>query len=191
MRFADVDLNEEDEDMEKGEHHNAGNSDDEEEEEGDDDEFIDILDVLDGKGEVDIQSDVEDTTTTSAKHWRTGDEDDIVNDEEIQEGEEEDEDEDEDEEGEDGEDEDEDDEQLAFSPSDSEDAAPEALDELQNFISTLDPSTKKRKAPTDNEAPASSTQSRKLRRLTIKERTEAGAENEFRTQTSGTPPSMY
>ncbi|KAG5633053.1 hypothetical protein DXG03_008666, partial [Asterophora parasitica] len=77
-------------------------------------------------------------------------------------------------------DEESDDEMLA---SDVEDA-PEALDDLQNFISTLDPTAKKRKA-SDTDAPTATDRSRKQRRLTLKERTEAGAESEFRAQASG------
>ena len=62
----------EDEDMDQGSKSDDVN--DEEEEEGDDDEFIDLLDVLDGKGEIDIGSDTEDTPkphSQPAKQRRT------------------------------------------------------------------------------------------------------------------------
>jgi U3 small nucleolar RNA-associated protein 14 len=184
VRFADVDLNE-DEDMEPPEAESADDSDGEEEE-GEDDEFIDLLDVLDGKGEVDNGSDTEtlpkpSTKTIKRPTSRVSDEDNNQlgdrgeEDEEIVEDESE----------EDESEEESDDDKFRLSPSDSEDVAPEALDELQNFISKLDPSAKKRKAPADSEGTQALDQSRKQRRVTIKERTEAGAENEFRAQTSG------
>ncbi|KAF8633539.1 hypothetical protein AX15_001343 [Amanita polypyramis BW_CC] len=74
-------------------------------------------------------------------------------------------------------------EKSDFAPSDDE-AAPEALDELENFISTLETSDKKRKDHPDAEGSSSQGPQRK-KRQTIKERTEAGAENEFRAQSSG------
>jgi U3 small nucleolar RNA-associated protein 14 len=51
----------------------------------------------------------------------------------------------------------------AFIPSDSDDVSPEALDQLQNFISTLNPGVKKRKAPDGPDASSSTVveQSRK------------------------------
>ncbi|KAG5651215.1 hypothetical protein H0H81_009463 [Sphagnurus paluster] len=171
VRFADVDLNEdEDEDMEEP----AGKSDDSEaEEEGEDDEFIDVLDVLDGRGEVDNGSDRGDQLNKPAKgamlearHDNTLEDDSDMEDEED--------------EKEDASD----DENSSMAASDEE-AIPEALDGLQNFISTLDPTPKKRKASeTENDGPRAADRLRKQRRLTLKEHTEAGAENEFRAQAS-------
>ncbi|KAF8079316.1 Utp14-domain-containing protein [Lyophyllum atratum] len=178
VRFADVDLNE-DEDMEGGEG-DADSSDPEADLEGDD-EFYDVLDVLDGRAGVEHEDDAADVRKPSEKgskvngQFATGDGEE--RDEEMEED-----DEDEDSEGQDSEDE----EKFAFSASDAEDSEPEALDELQNFISSLDPTAKKRKA-SDRDAPTanSTDRLRKQRRLMLKEYTEAGAENEFRAQTSG------
>lgn len=162
MRFADVDLNE-DEDMAPPE------EEDEDEEEGDPGEFIDLLDVLDGKGEIDMGSDDD----KRPKHPRQKDSEDEASEDEEQEGEEE---ESEEEEHND-----------PLSASD-DDEAPEASEEFQKFISTLDPTTKKRKADEaeSTDGPAKDTRSRK-RRL-IAERTEAGAEDEFRAHASGLSP---
>lgn len=177
MRFADVDLNE-DEDMAAPEGDSADSSDDEEEEEGEgeDDDFIDLLDILDGKGEVDNGSDTENfqkptIKATERPDTRVGADDDQQDDDMVD--------------NESYEESDNGDENFRLSSLGSEDEAPEALDDLQNFISTLDPSAKKRKAPADDEATQNLDRSRKQRRVTIKERTEAGAENEFRAQTSG------
>ena len=59
---------------------------------------------------------------------------------------------------------------------------PEALDQLNDFVSNLDVTSKKRKA-IDEVGPSADVPARK-RRL-VKERTEAGAENEFRARSSG------
>ncbi|THV07291.1 small-subunit processome [Dendrothele bispora CBS 962.96] len=78
------------------------------------------------------------------------------------------------------------DEKISISLSDAEEEATGALDDLQNFISSLDPSSSgnKRKASMDggdfNNAP---TQSKKRR--VLRERTEAGTESEFRTKGAG------
>ncbi|KXN84966.1 hypothetical protein AN958_11811 [Leucoagaricus sp. SymC.cos] len=113
VRFADVDLNE-DEVMASPDEED----DDEEEEEGDPDEFIDLLDVLDGK----VSDDNEE---------------------------------------------------------------PEASEELQKFIWGLDTSAKKRKADEAASADDSTKDSRSRKRRLIAERTEAGAEDEFRAHASG------
>ncbi|KAG6919847.1 hypothetical protein DXG01_015552 [Tephrocybe rancida] len=186
VKFAEVDLNE-DEEMEQDEAGESldGEEDDveEEEEEGDPHEFLDVLDVLDGRGEVDGASDKEATAklverSGVARSWPSAfdkDEDDAdanVDEDAMQED---------DSTGDDSEAE----ENSNFSQSDAEDAEPEALDELQNFISTLDPTAKKRKVADGDASISAAERSRKQRRLTLKERTEAGAENEFRAQTSG------
>ncbi|KAG5644967.1 hypothetical protein DXG03_007339 [Asterophora parasitica] len=184
VKFAEVDLNEDDdvEDDEEQDEDMDG-SDEEEEDDGEDDEFIDILDVLDGRG--DVGSDQEDAPNKPEKSAAAKSRPEKAKFDES-EGDEEDEDDgaDEDEDDEDDDeasaDEESDDEMLA---SDVEDV-PEALDDLQNFISTLDPTAKKRKA-SDTDAPTATDRSRKQRRLTLKERTEAGAESEFRAQASG------
>ena len=74
---------------------------------------------------------------------------------------------------------------IVLSADDEEDPSPEALVSLENFISTLDPS-KKRKAPSDDDGGVADVDvSRTHKRRMIKERTEAGPENEFGAQVSG------
>lgn len=160
MRFTDVNLDE-DENMATPE-----GTDDDEEEEGDPDEFIDLLGVLDGKGEVDMGSDNEKPNLPS-KHQGSEDED-----------------KDEDEDAEGTEEESEEEEIGTFLPS-GDDDVPEASEEFQNFISSLDPAAKKRKAEETTNEPAKDPRSRKRRHIT--ERTEAGTENEFRAHSSGKP----
>jgi hypothetical protein len=74
-------------------------------------------------------------------------------------------------------------EEIALSASDTEEPSPEALDKLQTFISTLDPTSKRKISdvahPDDHEA------QRKRRRVGVKERTEGGAENEFGAHAAG------
>ena len=70
---------------------------------------------------------------------------------------------------------------LDFDPSDDEEA-PEALDQLNDFISTLDVTSKKRKTAEDLDA---STDTRARKRRLAKKKTEAGFENEFRARSSG------
>ncbi|KAG6840084.1 hypothetical protein C0991_009061 [Blastosporella zonata] len=187
VKFAEVDLNE-DEDVEEGEEAEGPSGDEEddeeeEEEEGDPDEFIDVLDMLDGRGEMDNADDGAAPAKSSERSGITRSRPSDMDEDEDEGGAgddasamDEDESADDDSEAE---------EKMEFSPSDSEDAEPEALDELQNLISTLDPTAKKRKA-IDGDAPILGTErTRKQRRLNLKERTEAGAENEFRAQSSG------
>ncbi|KAF9014157.1 Utp14 protein-domain-containing protein [Cyathus striatus] len=173
VRFADVDLNEDEEDE---------LSEKEEEEEGDDDEFIDLLDVLDGKGEVDMGSD--DEATKKFKDSKlppkvlkptSDDEDEDVGMEDEDDSEEEDD--DEKLEGEDVE--------MAFAPSDDEDMSPAALDKLQDFVASLNSSSKKRKTREEGDATEETKQERARKRRQIKERNEAGTEDEFRAQSSG------
>jgi U3 small nucleolar RNA-associated protein 14 len=185
VRFADVDLDE-DEDMKGVEAQTSDSSG--EDDEGEDDEFIDILDVLDGKGEIDTGSDAEGQPKLALQHHQERRMLEAAADVDFGEGDnghetEEATDEEEEEENS----HDSDDEKLLFTHSDTEDAVPEALDDLQNFISTLNPTEKKRKAleGPDASLSAAAERSRKQRRLSLKELTEAGAENEFRAQNSG------
>lgn len=145
---------------------------DEEEEEGDPDEFIDLLDVLDGKGDIDMGSDNE--KPVQSKKASDEDEDEGVEDE----------DEDQDEVSE--EDDQDKDNQDAFAPSDNEEA-PEASEEFQNFISGLDTTVKKRKLDSGETVEETVKDSRSRKRRLIAERTEAGAENEFHAHASGLP----
>ncbi|KAL4070303.1 Utp14 protein-domain-containing protein, partial [Scleroderma citrinum] len=133
-------------------------------------EFFDVLDVFDGKADVDNE---EDTLPKSGQRSQAQDScrEDAISEEEWG--------------GVDNEscdseeDEDESDGSAAHdfqvSVSDSEDASPEALADLENFLSTLDPADSlKRKA--DGE-PA--LESRNKKRRMLPERTEAGEESEF------------
>ena len=120
--------------------------DDEEEEvvveEGD--EFVDLVDILDGKVDDEDGGDAELSDQDSSSNSDSASE-----------------------------------ENLDFDPSDDEEM-PDALDHLNDFVSSLDFTSSKRKATED---PITDTRARK-RRL-VKERTEAGAENEFRARSSG------
>ncbi|KAF5332696.1 hypothetical protein D9611_005277 [Ephemerocybe angulata] len=181
VRFADVNLDEDDD--EQPQRKPAQESEEEEEDseaEGEDDEFIDLLDVLDGKGDIDMGSDDEaakkaaatSEQPSSSRPDASEDEDeDMEDDEEISEDDEEDD--------EDVED-DEDDAHIAA--SDEEDLGEDALDNLQSFVSGLDTTsqTQKRKAADDSEEPA-----RARKRRIIREKTETGVEDEFRIDSSG------
>jgi len=148
VSFANVNLDE-DEDM-------APADEDEDEDEGDSGEFIDLLDVLDGKTRTD-----DDEKRPKSKGSEDDSEDEAENSDE---------------------DEQEEDNQNAFAASDDEDL-PEASDEFQKFIAGLDTTTRKRKADETDGKSAKASRSRKKRLIT--ERTEAGAEDEFRAHTSG------
>ncbi|KAG5724388.1 hypothetical protein E4T56_gene16087 [Termitomyces sp. T112] len=188
VRFVEVDMNEEEggeeEEQVKGLAWDRGDDEEEdEEEEGDSDEFIDILDVLDGRGEVDWNSDNEATTKHSERNRGTRSQPrDTDEDEEREEEGEIDKEMRESDSEEDASDEE---EKFAFTPSDTEDVEPDALVDLQNYISTLDTTAKKRKVSEDDTS-VGVERTRKQRRVTLKERTEAGAENEFRVKSSGT-----
>jgi len=75
-------------------------------------------------------------------------------------------------------------EKLDFDPSDDEEM-PEALDVLDQFVSNLDVTSKKRKATEEPREAGAIPDIRAHKRRLMKERTEAGAENEFRARSSG------
>ncbi|KAK1223331.1 hypothetical protein PQX77_013808 [Marasmius sp. AFHP31] len=179
VRFAEVDLNEdEEEDEDLGRQKpvaDGSESSEEEEESGEDDEFIDVLDILDGRGEPqDEDEDTAKVSKVSPPKQKPQDSEDGSDDGQDEDDEDEDE---------------EDDENISISLSDAEDDAAGALDDLQNFVSSLDPSSttsKKRRADDGEEhsgEPTETTQPKKRRIL--KEQTEAGEENEFRTRSAG------
>lgn len=182
MRFADVNLNEDEDIQDKT---GAGDSDvdinDDNDDEGDGDEFIDLLDVLDGKGDIDMGSDEENVPNStkerlSPSNLDTSDNEDIQASNLGESGED-------DSEGSEGENESDGEEKREITP-DEDEPSPEGLDGLQNFISTLDPTTKKRKDP-DDVLQGSHADTRPRKKRLFQERTEAGAESEFRVQ-SGT-----
>jgi len=166
VRFAEVDLNE-DEDVERNRSEES-----EDEESGEDEEFIDVLDIMDGRANVeDTEAGSENTcqkSTSQRRHTPETDEDQADDQDDISEA-----------------------VQPHIEdilPSDDEETAPEALDELQNFISALDTTApKKRKAPDPDAAPShrDSERSRKHRRVALREHTEVGPENEFHPSSSG------
>ncbi|KAJ3767843.1 Utp14-domain-containing protein [Lentinula raphanica] len=172
VKFADVDLNEDDDDDGRIQEHEQGNSESEEEEEsGEDDEFIDVLDILDGKGEP--LNDEDNDPPPPPTQLRNG----PSSDEEMDDRENEDRGGDEEEAEEEDEDED---DKISISLSEAEDEAAGALDDLQTFVSSLNPSSSishKRKPDEEPDQPR--------KRRFIKERTETGPESEFRTQSSG------
>ncbi|TRM67447.1 Utp14 protein-domain-containing protein [Schizophyllum amplum] len=167
---VEVDLNEDSDEDGDSQPEQEHDDDDQEEEEGEPGEFFDLLDILDGVGKIESGSDDEDEPSQEkdiamekppAKH----DDDD---------------DEEEEEESEVGEDEASDDD---FAASDMDEDYPEGLEDLQNFVSTLDTSTGVKRKPTLDDD--SALPSRPAKRRILPERTEAGPENEFRAATSG------
>ncbi|KAJ3882859.1 Utp14-domain-containing protein [Lentinula edodes] len=174
--FADVDLNEdEDEDDAEPQEFERDNGDADGEESGEDDEFINVLDILDGRGEP-LNDEDNDAPPASFRgnlpSAQGGDEEMEDSADEADE---------EDEKEVDDQDEAEEDDRISISLSEAEDEADGALDDLQTFISSLNPtSSGSRKRKADGEEPEHS-----RKRRIIKERTEAGVESEFRTQSAG------
>ena len=146
MRFADVDLNEDSDAEEDAEDDTHSTEDDEEEEEeeeeGDPSEFIDVLDVLDGRGEPESEDDRghaerQGQENAVARRTEAGseDEDEAEEDEEMDDSEDEDEEFDE-EEG-----------AHIVSASEDEDEGEEggnALQELESFVTGLDAGQKRK-----------------------------------------------
>ena len=160
VHFADVDLNEDDVTSEA--------MDDSQ------DEFFDILDVFDGKAEVDEISESKNQRHDADSKGSTVPK---MIEESIDENEGEGESESESEVG--GSGDDDDDEIIALSASDEE-ASLDALASLETFVSGLDTSHKRKASPETN---VSDTRARKRRM--INERTESGVENEFGVRASG------
>lgn len=155
VRFADVNLDE-NEVQSEGKIDSAEEDDDED---GQDGEFIDVLDVLDGRGEPYDNANVPETPTPKATF--TGKDEDEVGDEED------------------------DDEDLDmnddFAP-DEEEVLPEALDELENFVSNLSSTPQKRSL---DGVDVASVDLRPRKRRMLNERTDSGLESEFRARNSG------
>ncbi|EPQ61400.1 hypothetical protein GLOTRDRAFT_82774 [Gloeophyllum trabeum ATCC 11539] len=166
VRFADVDLNEDDEGeigtQGLGEPNLSSGEEEDEEEEGDPDEFIDVLDVLDGRGDPDIASSDEGSAehesmdNEGASGVRKDDESDEEGEEEEEEG---------------GYSEE---EQSVLSEDDAADQNPKALEKLEKFITNLNPSQKRK---SDEKSREDSTRPRKRR--FVQEQTTAGVEGEF------------
>ena len=163
VHFADVDLNEDDV---------ASESMDDSQ-----DEFFDILDVFDGKAEVDEISESKNQRHDADSKGSTVPK---MIEESIDENEGEGEGEGEGESEVGGSGDDNDDEIIALSASDEEPSL-DALASLETFVSGLDTSHKRKASPETN---VSDTRARKRRM--INERTESGVENEFGVRASGT-----
>lgn len=178
VRFAEVDLNEDDSANEGSVPQDASNDEDdeeEEEEEGDSDEFIDVLDVLDGRGAPDLGENEAKESSAPKVDTRDRVEDE---DEDMEDDEDEVEDEDEENSDDSGEGEvDEVDVDVDIS-ADEADESPDALENLGKFVSSLDTGTKRKAEDPEVEGP-------QRKKRYIKERTEAGAENEFAANIAG------
>ncbi|KAH9897707.1 Utp14 protein-domain-containing protein [Cubamyces lactineus] len=186
VRFAEVDLDEDedgaksDAQAEEASEVDEDEDDEEEEEEGDPSEFIDVLDVLDGRGEPESeneQGEVEkegaQKAQASKKMTDTDEEDEGMDSEEDGDSDE----------GSEEEGEDEDEEMISASDAEEE-GDDSALLDLENFVSGLD-AGQKRKVPDDEDGKDGEDVKRARKRRLLPERTEAGAENEF-VASSGT-----
>lgn len=202
VRFAEVDLEEEDDaEVTKAMPETSNNEmssdeqddEEEEEEEGEDDEFIDVLDVLDGRGEPDTGDDngtqtselsevskigrSEDQQRTNADGWNNRDkvdegDDESVSQESID---------DDDDEGVNS------DDDIVISGSEYDDADSSALDKLDELVSGLETGSKRKTLDddgTDADASAGLTYAKKKKRL-ARDATENGVENEFGAKASG------
>ncbi|KAI0687976.1 Utp14 protein-domain-containing protein [Cytidiella melzeri] len=166
VQFAEVDLNE-DSDGVPANDTEESEDDSDVEEDGDSAEFIDVLDILDGRGEPeseDIQS--KDREGSSSIRVSTGSNDDEEGGQDNGESSEND-----------------DDEavasQRASSVSEAEDE--DALHNLGEFITNLD-AGQKRKAPDDEPDALHEHDKRVRKRRLLKEQTQIGTENEFAAQ---------
>ncbi|TEB18561.1 Utp14-domain-containing protein [Coprinellus micaceus] len=173
VRFSDVDLDEDEDEPSASKSKEEGGEELDSEEEGEDDEFIDLLDVLDGK--------VKKPSTRCSKPSSFENDDSHDQGSEESEGEmsedgESSGEEDEEEDSDDGEE-----NEMHIAASDEEGQGEDALDDLQNFVSNLDTTAPQKRKATDDtdETP------RERKRRVIREKTETGAEDEFRIDSSG------
>jgi U3 small nucleolar RNA-associated protein 14 len=157
-----VDLNEDDSDAVidlSQEENDSQAEEEEEEEEGDPNEFVDVLDIVDGRAEL---GDGSDNESPGLSHRESTRKDQDVESDNI----------------------DEDDDDSAEQPldqgisSDDEVENPTALEDLDAFISNLEV-TAKRKIADEEEPLEPPDNSRIKKRKVLKERTEAGVESEF------------
>lgn len=135
---------------------------DEEMEDGDAENFFDVLEVFDGKADAEDDAPAKQATektrgpTLNVSGEASESEDDRMSED------------------------DHDEEENAVSASEDE-TSPEALAELEDFLSKLDPAEDKKRKSND----VSTTQSAPKKRRLIQERTEAGAEGEFGVSAGG------
>ncbi|KAF8310820.1 Utp14-domain-containing protein [Clavulina sp. PMI_390] len=160
--LPDVNLNEdEDEEMEDGDE-DAEDEDDEDEDDVDDDEGVSLSAMLEDGAAASV---------SGSESNNEGDDDDNDDDED-----EEDEDEDEEEDADE-------DEADVLALSDDESQGDDALEKLDRFIDDLTPLQKRKASKLEEDTAASNTRKRKRRTLT--ELTEAGAESEFAARAMG------
>lgn len=162
--LPDIDLNEDSDDVvsDAASADKLGEGDDEEMEDGDAEDFFDILEVFDGKADADDDVAARQATEKikdplSNVSGEASESEDVRMSEDDH-GEEED----------------------VVSPSENE-ASPEALAELENFLSKLDPAEDKKRKSND----VSAIQSVPKKRRLMQERTEAGNEGEFGVSVGG------
>ncbi|KAK7695122.1 hypothetical protein QCA50_002312 [Cerrena zonata] len=181
-KALEIDLNE-DEDgdesespLQQQEDADEDQSEEEEEEEGEPEDFIDVLDMLDGRGPPgsdDEQGETPIDPEAQPKVRQSGSAQSEDEDEVMQEEHDESSDESDDEETRPAPEDDD------VSASEDEDAVGASLQDLQSFITNLD-AGQKRKVPDDESVQANeSGETRRQKRRILKEHTEAGEENEF------------
>lgn len=165
VRFPEVDLNEDSEDEKMAEPSDVEEEEDSDaEESGEDDEFIDVLDVLDGRGDPMDEDDAQPPKRLALPAAEVASDSG-------------------------GDEEDDDDEEDAAMDEDDlvasdEDVDADALDNLHSFVSSLPSApTRKRKLEFGSSAAEPSQPARKRR--VLKETGETGAENEYRPHTTG------
>ncbi|KAI0756427.1 Utp14 protein-domain-containing protein [Daedaleopsis nitida] len=178
VRFAEVDLDEDQAETDANDDEQmseATDEEDEEEEEGDPSEFIDVLDVLDGRGEPETGDDMSGIKKDKPRTQPTREELEEVDEDEDMDGSSSSEaEEDSEQENETG--------RISASEDEDGEEGESALQDLETFVSGLDASSK-RKAPDDGGHDSEPQRARKRRLL--RERTEAGAENEFAATSGG------
>ncbi|KAH9849186.1 Utp14 protein-domain-containing protein [Lenzites betulinus] len=193
VRFVEVDLNEDsDGDLSAAEEaktndvseEDSDGEDEDEEEEGDPSEFIDVLDVLDGRG--DPQSE-EETAESNKVPCKSKPQSGARAAESVDEDVDEDEDEEMPSEEDSGDEDEEDEEDASMVSAEDEDEADQddaALNDLDTFVSGLD-AGQKRKAPDEDDRQDDEQAKPTRKRRLLPERTELGAENEFAAGTGG------
>lgn len=163
VSLAEVNLDE-DEEMD---HQRSEDSEEEmdEEEVGDDGQFMNLVDILDGKGadnNNETNPKVKDNQLFTGNHQNNEESQSEEDEEEV--------------------DDDDQEEEMAFVPSENEEG-PNALEQLQTFVTKLEVTARKRKAL--DGAGVEHKEKRARKRRLLQEKTEAGEENEFNVRSSG------
>ncbi|OCH95718.1 Utp14-domain-containing protein [Obba rivulosa] len=178
-RQPEVDLNEDEDVGMHSQEEEESDKEEEEEEEGNASDFFDVLDIMDGRGPPPKDAEVDDTARRAIEQSQAQrdipdvPEADTVEDYDAKSDASQEE---------ESEVEDEDSDQVISASEVEDDEDVDALGHLQNFVTTLD-AGQKRKASEGDTEDTEATRPRKRRIL--KEKTEAGAENEFAAHTGG------